>query len=126
MGRDLVIVSVNGKPVTITGDVNTSAKYHQTVSLAFSAQNEASIRKNICDNQDPSYDCLIASAPLTITYTENNTWAVVVASPPNLDKGTTVLKLAGGTYNVVAGPGTDLELKSGDVPDSVLKLVQRN
>lgn len=112
---------VGGQTRHIAGEVDTSNGVSQKTKLNWEAFSDSAIRNVLCGDIQNSA-CLLWNAPLQITFVENDAWAVVTAEPANLDKNSTILTMGNGTFEIVDGPGTDLDVPNNDYPPGVQAL----
>jgi hypothetical protein len=112
---------VGGQTRHISGEIDTNGGLSQKIKLNWEAFSESSIRNVLCgDIQNAA--CLLWNAPLQITFVENDAWAVVFAEPSKLERNASILTMSNGSFVIVDGPGTDLDVPNGDYPPGVQAL----
>lgn len=97
-------VQMDGKTVSLVDTVNVSKD--AKLALSFKQLTSATIVNTLCANLGASRSCPFSVKNTVVSFAEGNTWAVSASSPVGYDKTTTVLRMNGGKWSIVEGPGT--------------------
>ena len=108
---------VNNKAITLTGTFDLTNQKSFELELNFLIFNNASIAKSLCATIE-SDKCPFNSKTIQTRYFEDNQWAVAYIDSPDVGTGLAVLKMNNGVWQVIDGPGTDIET-GGYYPASV-------
>lgn len=113
--------TVENNKVTLSGTL--TAQNNKELNLDFQQFTRGAIVAAVCDKADFSGDCLFTTDNSVVSVVEDGRWSVVVSRPAGLEAASTVLRIDGGRWKIIDGPGTDITT-GGYYPVSVERILQ--